>query len=205
MGQLGKYLRPLDEAQARQHCLTALPWTIEEANSHLWESVKPFWSPTGITHSGCNLFTLPQPYPSPSAAQPFYLRTSGLRLSKTLISLLADACHFKLQGKQSPGRDFLEELKDGCDMSLKLKGAVTYKWRCFSLSSSNPGRGKSSLYEGHRRCSSAAKAWRLLSVLLVFSITPLNRGLSTTPLATVHLVDLLLPKLHNHFTRERDS
>ena len=34
----------------------------------------------------------------------------------------------------------MEELKDGCNMSLKLKGAVTYKRRCFSQASSSPIR-----------------------------------------------------------------
>lgn len=34
----------------------------------------------------------------------------------------------------------MEELKDGCDMSLKLKGAVTYKPQCFSQASSSPIR-----------------------------------------------------------------
>lgn len=93
---------------------------------------------------------------------------------ETLLCLLADACHTKLRGKQSPRREFLEELKDGCDVSLKLKGAVTYKRWCCSQASSSPSweEVESSLHAGHCWYSSAVRAPGLLSVMLGYNTAP---------------------------------
>lgn len=116
---------------------------MEEANSHLQKPVELFWSPAGITQAGCNLFTLPRASPHPTPTHPAFSFTHvRTELSETLVSPLANACHSELWGKQSPRREFLEELKDGCDMSLKLKGAVTYKRWSFSQACSSPIQGE---------------------------------------------------------------
>lgn len=82
---------------------------------------------------------MPQTSPHPTPRHPAFSSTHiRTELSETLVSPLANACHSELWGKQSPRREFLEEPKDGCDMSLKLKGAVTYKLRSFSQACSSP-------------------------------------------------------------------